>query len=90
MPFETAYFLLIINPKDHYWMTLGFDTFKIRYYGTKKDKLLKDKLEPRKKIAHNVSRTAQITRNGSDTEQKLLLRTGVAPITMWEKAIKFR
>jgi hypothetical protein len=48
MPFDTAYFLLIINPKDHYWKTLGFDTFKIRYYGTKKDKILKDKLEPRK------------------------------------------
>jgi len=53
MPFDPAYFLLMINPKDHYWKTLGFDTFKIRYYGTKKDKILKDKLEPRKKLRTN-------------------------------------
>jgi len=48
--FVPAYFLLLINPKVHYWKTLGFDTFKIRYYASEKVKILKDKLEPRKKL----------------------------------------
>jgi hypothetical protein len=32
----TAYFLLIMIPKDRYFKTPGFDTVKIRYYGSKK------------------------------------------------------
>lgn len=68
--FAPAYFLLLINPKVHYWKTLGFDTFKIRYYASEKVNRYLCASSKQKNIAHQTLACAQFFSQNEIISQK--------------------